>query len=246
MENIEEIEDLHHKVESLEAQLLEVKILLQRIAPVDEQRGAREMAAEVGSMGESRVGQIVEGVFDGQNMVGPDGRVYTVPANYASKSKLVEGDIMKLTIKTDGTFIYKQIGPVERIRQKATLVRDENGAYRATTQNGKVSRLLTASVTYYRGEPGDQVIILKPQDMASRWAAVENIVKAGSGADDEDLFADSDFGDGEFMEIDDAEEAGEYDDSDEEYKPLESGEDALLESGEDALLEDGDDAPLTA
>ena len=40
-------------------------------------------------------GKIIEGVFDGQVMLGPDGKNYPVPTNYASKSKLVEGDIMK-------------------------------------------------------------------------------------------------------------------------------------------------------
>ena len=33
-----------------------------------------------------------------QIMIGPDGKNYPVPANYASKSKLIEGDILKLTI----------------------------------------------------------------------------------------------------------------------------------------------------
>src|SRR3989339_2130992 len=42
--------------------------------------------------------KIIEGVFDGQNMIGPKTKVFPVPANYASKSKLVEGDILKLTI----------------------------------------------------------------------------------------------------------------------------------------------------
>jgi len=32
------------------------------------------------------LGKIVEGVFDGQNMLGSDGKNYPVPANYASKS----------------------------------------------------------------------------------------------------------------------------------------------------------------
>ncbi|HET7630020.1 MAG TPA: hypothetical protein VFK03_01460, partial [Candidatus Saccharimonadales bacterium] len=58
------------------------------------------------------LGKVIEGVFDGQNMVGSDGKTYPVPANYASKSKLVQGDILKLTIADDGTFLYKQIGPV--------------------------------------------------------------------------------------------------------------------------------------
>ena len=54
-------------------------------------------------------------------MIGPDGKNYPVPANYASKSKLVEGDIMKLTITEDGKFLYKQIGPVERKTVIGTL-----------------------------------------------------------------------------------------------------------------------------
>ena len=55
---------------------------------------------------EDVTGKVVEGVFDGQTMLGPDGKNYPIPANYASKSKLVEGDILKLTIADDGSFIY--------------------------------------------------------------------------------------------------------------------------------------------
>jgi len=51
---------------------------------------------------EETLGKVIEGVFDGQNMVGSDGKIYPVPANYASKSKLVQGDILKLTIAEDG------------------------------------------------------------------------------------------------------------------------------------------------
>src|SRR3989338_6572507 len=55
-------------------------------------------ASEFGSVGSSTAGRTVEGIFDGQNMVDSHGQTYPVPANYASKSKLVEGDGMKLTI----------------------------------------------------------------------------------------------------------------------------------------------------
>ena len=70
---------------------------------------------------EEIAGKVIEGVFDGQTMVGPDGKSYPVPANYASKSKLIEGDILKLTIADDGSFIYKQIGPVARRQIIGTL-----------------------------------------------------------------------------------------------------------------------------
>jgi hypothetical protein len=128
--------------------------------------------------GESNLGEtrIIEGVFDGENMIGPDGKQYSVPSNYASKSKLVEGDILKLTITGNGTFVYKQIGPIERARVVGTLERAPSGEYFALS-DGKRWRLLTASVTYYKGESNDEVVILVPKNGESKWAAVENIVR---------------------------------------------------------------------
>ena len=105
-------------------------------------------------------------------MVGPDGKNYPVPANYASKSKLVEGDILKLTIASDGGFIYKQIGTVSRKQIIGTLVQHD-GAYYVEAQ-GKEYRILLASVTYFRINVGDQVTIIVPEDNPdASWAAVE-------------------------------------------------------------------------
>jgi hypothetical protein len=124
--------------------------------------------------------QIVEGVFNGVNMIGPDAKEYSVPANYASKSKLVEGDVLKLTIKPDGTFVYKQIKPQERERQKGKLLYDsEKDEYRALLDNGKSYKLIHASVTYFKGEPNDEVIILIPKGIEASQAALENVIKNG-------------------------------------------------------------------
>jgi hypothetical protein len=121
---------------------------------------------------EDTLGKVIEGVFDGQNMVGSDGKVYPVPANYASKSKLVQGDILKLTIADDGTFLYKQIGPVPRKQVVGTLTL-ENGHYFVDV-NGKKLRVLLASVTYFKAKPGDQVSVNVPEDDANtEWAALE-------------------------------------------------------------------------
>ncbi|MBI2984416.1 MAG: hypothetical protein HYY50_02220 [Candidatus Kerfeldbacteria bacterium] len=137
----------------------------------------RHKAANLSSVADQEGARIIEGVFDGQNMVGPDGKQYSVPANYASKSKLVEGDVLKLTITRDGSFIYKQIGPVERRRLVGELTRDsQTGEYKVTT-DGTAYKVLLASVTYFKGEPGDEVVILVPQEGDSRWGAVENIIK---------------------------------------------------------------------
>jgi hypothetical protein len=117
-------------------------------------------------------GKVVEGIFDGQKMAGPDGKEYPVPANYASKSKLVEGDILKLTIADDGGFIYKQIGPVERKQVIGTLVQHDGAYY--VEANGHEYRILLASVTYFRLNIGDQVTIIIPADNPdATWAAVE-------------------------------------------------------------------------
>lgn len=129
-------------------------------------------------------GKIIEGVFDGQNMIGPDGKQYSVPANYASKSKLVEGDILKLTIATDGSFVFKQIQPIERERLIGKLVKDKESNDFRVLVGKKIYKVLLASVTYFRGAVGDQAIILAPKGTKSSWAAVENVLKeGGEGAD---------------------------------------------------------------
>jgi len=121
---------------------------------------------------EEVAGKVIEGVFDGQSMIGPDGKTYPVPANYASKSKLVEGDILKLTIADDGGFIYKQIGPVARRQIIGTLVQHD-GAYYVEAA-GHEYRVLLASVTYFKARMGDQVSIVVPEDNREAiWAAVE-------------------------------------------------------------------------
>lgn len=119
--------------------------------------------------------RIVEGVFDGHNMQGNDGSEYPVPPNYASKSKLVEGDILKLTIGSDGSFLYKQINPVERRRVVGTLVTDEQGDFRVKTPE-KLYKVLLASVTFYRAQEGDEVTILLPEHGDAEWGAVDNII----------------------------------------------------------------------
>ncbi len=117
-------------------------------------------------------GKVIEGVFDGQIMIGPDGKNYPVPANYASKSKLVEGDLMKLTISPDGKFLYKQIGPIERKTVIGTLTHHDDKYY--VEVQGKEYEILYASVTYFRLHEGQQVSVVIPAGKEdARWAAVE-------------------------------------------------------------------------
>lgn len=134
----------------------------------------------------SEGGKIIEGVFDGQNMIGPDKKQYPVPANYASKSKLVEGDVLKLTISEDGSFIYKQIGPVERKKMLGILIVDDKGDFRVLAE-GKPFKVLLASLTYFKAEAGDEVTIVVPKDQDSDWAAVENVIRKGTSSSHADM-----------------------------------------------------------
>ncbi|MFA7314481.1 MAG: hypothetical protein WC025_00935 [Candidatus Magasanikbacteria bacterium] len=119
---------------------------------------------------------ILEGVFDGEKMVDSEGKEYVVPPNYASKSKLVEGDIMKLTVTNGGKFIYKQIGPITRKRIIGILEFDEDRQLWNVLYKGNKYKVLTASVTFYRGKPYDEAVVLIPQDSESSWCAMENVI----------------------------------------------------------------------
>ncbi len=158
-----QVKRLRALIQEAETNLAAAKELLISIVGDDDQ--VHVNAEEV-------AGKVIEGVFDGQTMVGPDGKSYPVPANYASKSKLIEGDILKLTIADDGSFIYKQIGPVARRQIIGTLVQHD-GAYYVEAA-GREYRVLLASVTYFKAHVGDQVSIVIPEDNREAiWAAVE-------------------------------------------------------------------------
>ncbi len=130
-----------------------------------------EKAATLGSSGEGRV---IEGVFDGQNMVDKKGAVHPVPSNYASKSKLIPGDVLKLTVTDEGKFLYKQIGPVERRTVIGPLV-NNNGQYQVLA-DGKAYKVLLASVTYFRASVGDEVTLIIPVGEDTQWGAIEAVL----------------------------------------------------------------------
>ena len=162
-------------IESAESSLGTAQALLRSITGITDtslEKHSEKASSMTSSSSEN--GKVVEGIFDGQNMVDASGQTYPVPANYASKSKLVEGDGMKLTITDEGKFIYKQIAPVKRETAVGTLIQ-EDGQYKILV-DGKAYRVLLASVTFYRAEVGDQVTILLPEGEDAKWGAVEAVI----------------------------------------------------------------------
>jgi len=163
-------------IDSAMSSLKTAHALLRDITGVSDGNRERHVlrASSMSVAGTTVTGRVIEGIFDGQNMVDSNGQTYPVPANYASKSKLVEGDGMKLTITDEGKFIYKQIAPIPRRTVLGALIQ-EDGQYKVLAE-GKALRVLLASVTFYRAEVGDQVTVLLPQDGEAKWGAVEAVI----------------------------------------------------------------------
>lgn len=160
-----DLQNVKQLLDSAEANIRQARSLL---FAADLSKKAKELPALENS-------SIVEGVFNGEEMVDAAGKIYPIPANYASKSKLVYGDVLKLTILPDGSFVFKQIGPVRRNKVVGVLDEFEPGKY--LVKVGKKSyRVLLASITYFKVEAGDKVTIIIPEEGESEWAAVENAI----------------------------------------------------------------------
>ncbi len=181
------IDELKEAIAKIELELNKTKALFQELGGGVETSPAMDAKArDLGSETINGQDKVIEGVFDGQQMIGPDGKRYSIPANYCSKSKLVEGDILKLIIKPDGSFVYKQIGPIERKRIKGILVKElVSGDFKIKIDNQEY-KVLKASVTYFKGQENDQVIGLVPQDGEAIWAAVENIIRMHAAQPEQD------------------------------------------------------------
>lgn len=205
MDKISNLALIAQMIDSAEKNIQSAKQMLKELmgGPVTKANLAA-LAEKANVLSVSEGGKVIEGVFDGQNMIGPDKKQYPVPANYASKSKLVEGDVLKLTIAEDGSFIYKQIGPVERKKMLGVLLVDDRGDFRVIAE-GKTYRVLLASLTYFKAEPGDEVTVVVPKDQPSEWAAVENVIKKGQTSGHADLEMEADGAQAKVL-IDDDEE----------------------------------------
>ena len=162
----QQIAELEQIVKEAEARLNQARAMLAQVA------GASQPYVSVAGQAE----KVVLGEFTGEYMVDESKKQYPVPANYASKSKLIEGDQLKLTITADGAFIYKQIGPAPRRRAIGNIIYQDNSYFAKV--GDELYRLLTASVTYFRLSPGDEVTILTPLTKKSEWAAIENVVSS--------------------------------------------------------------------
>jgi len=165
-----DLEKIRLLLDKIENNTQEVRQLLFRTA---HKKSAQKLEAHKKQNQDQKI-NVIEGVFDGYQMIDSKGNRYRVPENYASKSKLVEGDILKLTIGSDGTYIFKQIGPIER-KKVIGVLGEKNNKYFVKVDDKKYN-ILTASVTYFKAKAGDKLTIIIPKNKESQWAAVENVI----------------------------------------------------------------------
>lgn len=127
--------------------------------------------------------EVVEGHFDGENMIGDNGKTYPVPQNYASKTQLVVGDRMKWILTTDRE-AFKLIQPAQRERVTGTFAIEGEHFVALVDKYPVPIKILKASATYAMKQlglkPGDEVAIYIPKDTTPTWGAFINVVKSGS------------------------------------------------------------------
>lgn len=170
--DLEKLELLRQMIEGAEHSILSAKQILFEILGTSPKEKIYKKAEKLEN---SQKENVFEGIFNGENLILKDGKKYPVPPNYCSKSKLVEGDVLKLTIMPDGSLVYKQIGPVERKKIVGTLVKEDENKYKVLA-NGKYYKVLLAAVTYFKAKPNDKISLIVPKDGEAEWGSIEAVL----------------------------------------------------------------------
>jgi len=180
------IQFIKNTIHDIESDLKRVKIALQTLEKFDPSdlssfdvinQGDDESSTVVLQSYVDEGMQVVEWLFDGYFMIGSDQKKYPVPLNYASKTKLVPGDVLKLKILSDWKFIYKLINPVERKHLRAVLSKTDDNKFIAVTDDSKTYFLNQAAVTFFKGKASDELYIVTNADGSGSFAAIEAIIK---------------------------------------------------------------------
>ena len=118
--------------------------------------------------------QIVEWVFTGEAMLGPDGNTYPVPQNYASKSLLVQWSRLKAIIEPNGRIKYKIIEEIPFATHVGIVTK--NGEKYQITTDTKTYNVLMAAITFHKCEVWDTVSIRTPEWKEATYAVIEAVI----------------------------------------------------------------------
>lgn len=176
MENKKTIEAIRDFIITAEKSIKNAKMLLRDVLETEGISLNSPVAFDTSNLHSytSDDAKIIEGVFTGEEMLWSDNNKYPVPANYASKSKLVQGDKLKLTIAANGKMLYKQIAPIEREIKVGLLIKEKDKFQVIVGWN--TYDLLTAAVTHFKAEIGDNISIIVPAGKAATFGAIDMVL----------------------------------------------------------------------
>lgn len=169
----QELKTLRNAIISAENSLKTAKTLLATILGEDAKNIFQAPTDWLNSYNEGDI-NIIEGVFTGENMLWPDGNIYPVPHNYASKSLLVQWSKLKAIIQPNWKITYKIIEEIP-YETKLWLITKNWEKFQITTQD-KTYNVLVAAITFHKCNIGDTVNIRIPKWKEATYAAIENIV----------------------------------------------------------------------
>ena len=141
-----------------------------------ELRDARRIIRQIEEIKSETYKQLpgIEGVFDGTYLVTQDGQKYEVPANYAAKSRLVYGDLLKM-VEEEGKTMFKQIEKAPRKRIEGILNKKE-GSWYILTDSGSY-KISDNAAEFSRAEINDEAIALIPEGVIEvPFAALDKII----------------------------------------------------------------------
>lgn len=176
MENKKTIEAIRDFIVTAEKSIKNAKKLLRDV--MEEEGISLDSPVNLDTSGlnsyTSEDSKIVEWVFTWEQMLGADGNNYPVPVNYASKSKLVQWDKLKLTIMPNGKMLYKQIAPIARATLTGLLTKDKDKFQ--VIAEGVSYDVLTAAVTHFKAEIGDHISVIIPEWKSATFAAIDAVI----------------------------------------------------------------------
>jgi len=159
-----QIQELVGRIEQIESTLNSAKKIL------------RKLESDYLKVDYTQVEGVV-GKYDGKDLITEAGEKHEVPANYAAKSKLVYGDVLKL-IEEDGKKLFKQIERVRKERVEGILTK-KDGAWFLLTDRGSY-KVSDSAAQFQNAQLNSQASAYLPEENMDAPFATLDVVEGAS------------------------------------------------------------------
>ncbi len=164
-------------VADLSAWILKVRETLDQLADIEFSTvEVEKLKIPKKKLNKENILQTLEWLFDWVSFIDSNWAKYPVPMNYASKSKLVPWDKLKLRIMKNWDFVFKLIEKAPRQKITAILSKDKEGKRIAIYKNKYVFLLNHASVSYYKWKPWDKILIIVNKSKPWKYAVLDAVL----------------------------------------------------------------------